>query len=142
MYMTRLPYSKTIGTDVTEDGYPDVPLRFEFEESRCVIQFPLLFCPGDRSDPDDPQRNRFCRGEWGFVLKEWTVITKTYPWSAANLNVVTKQVDIDVYDENDNLVDVSGFKIDIQILIERKIKAEDVLSFTDKIRPIVNVKHR
>lgn len=76
MIMTRIAFSKTIGVDTTGDGRPDFPLRFEFDYSSTVIQFPLGFCPGDRSNKSDLQRNFKCIGEWGFVIKEWETITK------------------------------------------------------------------
>jgi hypothetical protein len=57
MIMTRLAWSHTIGKDITGDGYPEIPLRFTFEDSESVIQFPLGFCPGDRSNASDPMRN-------------------------------------------------------------------------------------
>ncbi len=43
-----------------------------------------------------------------------------YPLSAMNLNPGTNQIDVDVYDQNDNKVDVSGMtNVTIQILIGR-----------------------
>jgi hypothetical protein len=75
-FFSRLNFAKTIGRDTDNDGRPDIPLRFEFDDSKSVIQFPLGFCPGDFSDPDNPQINFQCTGEWGFVLKEWQTIFK------------------------------------------------------------------
>lgn len=76
MIMSRISYSKTMGTDTTGDGKRDFPLRFEIQDSSTVIQFPLGFCPGDTSNKTDLQRNWKCIGEWGFVIKEWECITK------------------------------------------------------------------
>ena len=69
-------YAKTIGKDINSDGKPDIPLRFDVEYSRSAIQFPLGFCPGDRSNNNSPQINFKCIGEWGFVIKEWETIVK------------------------------------------------------------------
>ena len=72
----RLNYAKTIGKDVNADGRPDIPLRFDVEDSSSAVQFPLGFCPGDKSDKNSPQINFKCIGEWGFVIKEWETIVK------------------------------------------------------------------
>lgn len=69
-----------------------MPLRFEFKGSQTVVQFPLGFCPGDRSNISDPQRNFKCRGDWGFVIKEWESVLKTYMWSYKHVNPITFQV--------------------------------------------------
>ena len=41
--------------------------------------------------------NFLCTGQFGLVFKEWETITSTYPETARRLNLVTKQVDIDIY---------------------------------------------
>ena len=92
-----MKWSETIGADSDRDDWPDIPFRFEIEDSNSVIQFPLGFCPGDRTNPNDPQRNFRCIGEWGFVVKEWQTITKTYPKSAKNLNKAAKTVRGNIY---------------------------------------------
>ena len=71
-------YAKTIGKDVNADGRPDIPLRFDVEDSTSAVQFPLGFCPGDKSDKSSPQINFKCIGEWGFVIKEWETIVKVF----------------------------------------------------------------
>ncbi len=65
----RVSFSHTIGRDSDSDGRPDIPLRYEVEDSESVVQFPLGFCPGDRSNASDLQRNFKCVGEWGIVIK-------------------------------------------------------------------------
>ena len=79
----RLPANIYIGKDTDGDGIPDVPLRFEMEDSKSVIQFPLGFCPGAEKDNFvfSKSRKRLqnstseCQGSWGLVLKEWETIT-------------------------------------------------------------------
>lgn len=118
--LSRLPYSRTIGKDVTGDRYPDIPLRLTFEDSDSYIQFPLGFCPGNRRNLSDPQVFFQCRGEWAFVLKEWITPTRMYPDTAKNINIVSKQIDIDVYDEQQRKVDISDFKDKfVYFIIER-----------------------
>eukprot|EP00095_Tigriopus_kingsejongensis_P012226 maker-scaffold528_size145933-snap-gene-0.28 protein:Tk12226 transcript:maker-scaffold528_size145933-snap-gene-0.28-mRNA-1 annotation:"cobinamide adenolsyltransferase" len=135
MIMAKIPWSKTIGRDTDGDGWPDVPLRFEFDDSDSVIQFPLGYCPGDRKNVSDPQINFKCIGEWGFVLKEWETITKVYPESAKNLNPVTKQIDIDVYDSDGNWVDVSGMEHWIQFVIGRiRVKNPEAVRVPESAR--------
>lgn len=130
---------------------PDMKLRFEFEDSNTVVQFPLGFCPGA------PETNFIqfsnCNGRWGFVIKEWETITavssfkssssycyslllftQTYPLSAQNLNPVTKQVDIDLYNDKGGRVDVTGMRVNIDIIIERmRRKDPDAVSFSGTI---------
>ena len=115
---------ETRGTDTNNDNWPDIPLRFEFEDSNSVIQFPLGFCPGSMLNVSNPMIDYRCRGHWGFVFKEWQTITKAYPKSAKNLNRATKTLDIDIYDQDGVRVDVYGMKIDIQFVIGR-IKYKD-----------------
>ena len=72
-----------IGKDTDGDGIPDVPLRFEMDSSRSVIQFPLGFCPGaikedfvySQSRERLDKSTKECQGQWGLVLKEWETIT-------------------------------------------------------------------
>ena len=92
MIMSKVPWSTTKGKDTNGDGKPDRKLRYEFDNSQSVIEFPLGFCPGaDTKNFIDFD----CQGQWGLVLKEWETITATYPESARdNLNYVTKQVHI------------------------------------------------
>ena len=79
----RLPSNVFIGKDTNNDGIPDQPLRFEMEDSKSVIQFPLGFCPGATNENFvfSKSRNRLqnstaeCQGQWGLVLKEWETIT-------------------------------------------------------------------
>ena len=81
----RLPANVYIGKDTDGDGIPDQPLRFEMEDSKSVIQFPLGFCPGAAKEnfvySNSDKRNRRqnatqeCQGQWGLVLKEWETIT-------------------------------------------------------------------
>ena len=79
-----MSYAKTIGKDVNSDGRPDIPLRFDVEDSKSAIQFPLGFCPGDRSDKNSHQVNFKCVGEWGFVIKEWETIVKVIKFPFCN----------------------------------------------------------
>ncbi len=119
LLMSKMSYSDTIGKDTDGDGELDTEFSLEVEDSETRLEFPLGFCPGDRSDPDEPQVNFKCIGEWGFVVKEWETVTKTYPRTAKNLNKATKQVDCDVYDPDGNRVDVSGMRIRIDLTIGR-----------------------
>ena len=76
MIMTKIPWSTTIGKDTDGDGVPDQKLRYEFDNSQSVIEFPLGFCPA----ADTQGFVDFgCAGQWGLVLKEWETITATYP---------------------------------------------------------------
>ena len=78
-----MPANVYIGKDTDGDGIPDVPLRFEMDDSKSVIQFPLGFCPGAAKDDFvfSKSRERLkdstaeCQGQWGLVLKEWETIT-------------------------------------------------------------------
>ena len=115
------------------DCVPDSPMRYEFDESESVIQFPIGFCPTNRNGfintnilnesiaCDNP-----CKGQWGLVFKEWESITATYPESARRLNLVTKQVDIDIYEDLGGKMEVKDIDgvIDIKIpRMEEKNKA-------------------
>lgn len=114
---------------MTGDYYPDIPLRFTFEEFGAVIQFPLGFCPGDRSNSSDPQRNFKCRGDWGFVIKMWESITKAFPFSTRNLNAVTMQMDVDIYDGDGNKVIISDMAVDMILMIPRlKVKGPEFVT--------------
>ena len=63
----------------------------------------------------------------------YVVITfshQTYPISARNLNKVTKQIDVDLYNDKGGKVDVYGMKVNIDITIERmKPKDPEAVSF-------------
>ncbi len=76
MIMARLSWAKTIGRDLDGDTWPDIPLRFEIEDSPAVIQFPLGWCPGSRTEPEFPEQNFRCVGDWGIVIKEWQIVVK------------------------------------------------------------------
>ena len=41
----RVSGTSTIGKDINGDNIPDIPLRYEIEDSKSVVQFPLGFCP-------------------------------------------------------------------------------------------------
>ena len=85
----RVSGANTVGTDVTGDGIPDIPLRYEMTEGS-VIEFPLNFCPGERFDwvvvNGDKKEKKTqwhvtpdvltlpCNGYWGIAIKEWQVI--------------------------------------------------------------------
>ena len=148
----RINHAFTIGKDTNGDGIPDKPLRYEISASRTVIEFPLGFCPGDTSDPAQPQINFECVGEFGVVIKEWEVVTrvqkistffivininsilsiKAYPHSASNLSPFTKQVEVDFYDWKNDLINVERmtFNDSIKIVIERlKLKDPNRLKF-------------
>ncbi len=133
------------------DQVPDRPLRFEFESSETVVQFPLGFCPSHLPGMVIDVATQKCHGRWGFVIKEWETITAPYPQSAQNLNRVTKQVgdiiksggkhfgipnfymllfgkvDIDLYNDLGEKVPVEGMSVDIQIIIPR-MKEKDPLA--------------
>ena len=70
----RVPGSSTVGTDINNDGIPDIPLRYELDDSQSVVQFPLGFCP---SEPGGVVRGKKrCFGSYGIVIKEWEAITR------------------------------------------------------------------
>ncbi len=85
MIMAKVGGHTTVGRDVDGDGVPDMKLRYEFDNSDTVVQFPLGFCPASAAKgfvheilldangkklPPEP-----CKGTWGFVIKEWETIT-------------------------------------------------------------------
>ena len=78
MTMTKLSGSQTVGKDINGDGIPDIPLRYTFDNSDSVIQFPLGFCP---SAPGSIQNTTAgpCVGQWGFVFKASTTHHKLPP---------------------------------------------------------------
>jgi len=48
------------------------------------------------------------------------LFSQIYPPSAINLNLVSKQMDVDVYsDDGSTKMDVKGMKVDIQIILGR-----------------------
>ena len=70
--------------DINGDGIPDIPLRYEFADSKSVVQFPLGFCPNTTLAPGFVQNKSVatmssCVGQWGIVVKEWETMTATYP---------------------------------------------------------------
>ena len=70
--------------DINGDGIPDIPLRYEFADSKSVVQFPLGFCPNTTLAPGFVQNKSVattssCIGQWGIVVKEWETMTATYP---------------------------------------------------------------
>ena len=67
----RVSGSTINGKDLDGDGVPDIPLRYEMEESDVVVQFPIGFCP----DAEDGVKLN-CSGNFGIVLKEWETITR------------------------------------------------------------------
>ena len=50
MIVSKKSGDKCMGDDIDGDGFPDLPLRYEFpntdSDSMNVVQFPLGFCPG------------------------------------------------------------------------------------------------
>ena len=84
MTMSKLSGSTTVGKDINGDGIPDIPLRYEFANSKSVVQFPLGFCPNTTLAPGFVQNKSVatmssCVGQWGIVVKEWETMTATYP---------------------------------------------------------------
>ena len=75
----RVSGSTINGKDIDGDGVPDIPLRYEMEESDVVVQFPIGFCPNSE---DGVKLN--CSGNFGIVLKEWETITRV---GSALLNI-------------------------------------------------------
>ena len=119
MIMSKLSGKSTVGRDLDGDGIPDVPLRYEFDSSQSVVQFPLGFCPSAPESGHVVNHTTPCEGQWGFVFKEWETITATYPTTARRLNLVTKQMDIDIYEDLGGKLDVSGMQADIIVVLER-----------------------
>ena len=93
-----------IGKDTDGDGIPDVPLRFEMDSSRSVIQFPLGFCPGaikedfvySQSRERLDKSTKECQGQWGLVLKEWETITAVRVPSILYFGISTRFVDREI----------------------------------------------
>ncbi len=72
------------GTDLDGDGYPDAPLRYEFTNSKSIVQFPLNFCPGMPEYKFITPRNKTCPGSWGIVVREWKIfmaVSACHPFS-------------------------------------------------------------
>ena len=126
-----------------------MPLRYTMEEGS-VVEFPLKFCPGKRFDWRDPDTGELrsqkhvtpdtvlqpCIGYWGIAIKEWQVIKQTYPASAQNLNRFTMTVDVDIYDEAGDWIDISEMPLGSPIKIgtkrmEEKDKLLQTLNITD-----------
>lgn len=141
MIMSKLSGQRTVGRDTNGDGIPDRKLRFEFDNSNSVVQFPLGFCPGSPNTGHIMMKG--CNGRWGIVIKEWETITATYPISAKNLNPTTKQIDISVYNDKGGLVDISNMAVNIDIIIGRmKKKAPEAVTFGKRHQALVNVANR
>ncbi|XP_059084074.1 uncharacterized protein LOC131881274 [Tigriopus californicus] len=141
MIMSKLSGQRTVGRDTNGDGIPDRKLRFEFDNSNSVVQFPLGFCPGSPSTGHIMMKG--CNGRWGIVIKEWETITATYPISAKNLNPTTKQIDITVYNDKGGLVDISNMAVNIDIIIGRmKKKGPEAVTFGKRHQALVNVANR
>ncbi len=119
MLMTKLSGSQTVGRDTDGDGIPDVPLRYEFDDSKSVVQFPLGFCPSVPGHIRNVSAEGPCVGQWGLVFKEWQTITATYPPTAKRLNLVTKQMDIDMYADLGGKIPIKNMKEGITVLLER-----------------------
>ena len=72
-----------------------------------------------------------CTGQFGLVFKEWETITSTYPETARRLNLVTKQVDIDIYYdlggkmEVNNIDDEDGIILKIPRMKKKKPELVD-----------------
>jgi hypothetical protein len=118
MIIHKIYGSDLPGRDINGDGVKDIPLRYEFDDSKTVVQFPLGFCPNSPGFVQNDTR-QLCRGQWGVVLKEWETITASYPASAQRLNYVTKQVEVDLYDGVGNKVHVQRMVNPISFVIER-----------------------
>ena len=140
MTMAKLKGSDTVGRDLDFDGIPDIPMRYTFQQSRSVVEFPLGFCPstpGFVRDPktlrkedfneDDPDNTGPCLGQWGFAFKEWEAITATYPKTSNRLNFVTKQMDIDIYGDLGGKMEVKDIAGNISITLERMRKKDPKL---------------
>ena len=147
MTMTKLGGSNIVGRDLDFDGRPDKPLKYTFEASKTVIEFPLGFCPSEPGFVRD--RNRLkdepCEGQWGLVLKEWETITATYPGTAKRLNYVTKQIDIDLYGDGGGKIPVKEINGTITLTIERMKEKDETKVSISKDAPetqTVNVTDR
>ena len=70
-HIFRVSGSTISGKDVDGDGIPDIPLRYEMDDSDAVVQFPVGFCPNAKGGI-----NFNCSGNFGVVLKEWETITR------------------------------------------------------------------
>ncbi len=70
----RIGGQTTVGRDSDNKDGPDQPLRFEFEGTDTVVQFPLGFCPSAK-DTGFIKKDGVCKGRWGFVIKQWETIT-------------------------------------------------------------------
>lgn len=87
MIMSKLGGQSTVGRDIDGDGIPDRKLRFEFDNSDTVVQFPLGFCP---SAPERGMIKKVnCKGRWGFVIKEWETITAVSRFSAVFITFIS-----------------------------------------------------
>ena len=146
MIMSKLSGKSTVGRDINGDGIPDIPLRYEFDASKSVVQFPLGFCPSAPESGHIVNHTTPCIGQWGFVFKEWETITATYPETAQRLNLVTKQMDIDLYADLGGKLEIQGMEADITIVLERmenkaieKMKKPELVEIRNTNEGIVNL---
>ena len=92
----------------------------------------LCFCSSElvNGQCTDQCQNQ-CTGQFGLVFKEWETITSTYPETARRLNLVTKQVDIDIYYdlggkmEVNNIDDEDGIILKIPRMKKKKPELVD-----------------
>ena len=138
MIVSKKSGDKCMGDDIDGDGVPDLPLRYEFPnadtDSMNVVQFPLGFCPG-RPDTNFVLNDTTgkCPGSWGIVVKEWKIFMASYPPTAKNLNPTTKQLDVDVYDDQGNLVKIENMPLHAPIeltIMRQKDKAPREVTFS------------
>ena len=134
MKLSKVSGQITVGQDTDADGIPDIPLVYTFETTS-EVEFPLNFCPGVQFDWVTTTENgtqkhsqmhitpdhvlQPCVGYWGIAIKEWQVIKQTYPASAQNLNRFTMTVDVDIFDESNQKVDISGMSAPIKVRTKR-----------------------
>ena len=85
--LNRVSGSTINGKDVDGDGIPDIPLRYDIDNSNVMVQFPIGFCPGSK---EGIKLN--CTGNYGIVLKEWETITRVSMICMYNYTHYAKQV--------------------------------------------------
>ena len=105
-------------------------MRYEFDDSESVIEFPFGFCPSNGANgfiKTNISCENLCEGQWGLVFKEWEAITATYPETARRLNLVTKQVDIDIYYDLGGKMEVKNIDGVIDIKIPRMEEKNEAL---------------
>ena len=159
MKLSKVSGSHTVGKDLNGDGIPDIPLVYTFDATS-EVEFPLNFCPGERFDWVETNENGTkekltqmhitpdhllmpCVGFWGISIKEWQVIKQTYPASAQNLNLLTRTVDVDVYDENEGKVIINRMPLPIKVKTKRMKEKDKYLGLLKMPEPrSVNVEKR